>query len=483
MIKVINSDPGLKSHVSDADLAEATAASRTLNRLLATIIDQTGANSDHIITPAEMAAISDAVRANPDTMSAFVAAHGDDEWNSETGFHLVQDDGAISMFQGRNAVDTVIDAIYHFGFPYHDGRFVNEDGNDNELVDDVAGWLNFFLNGENRVFGTSGNDILYSGTYSKSLAAAANEIFDGGDGNDQIWAGDGNDTVFGGAGDDTSGGGTGNDTLHGGEGADQLWGEGGNDRIMGDGGNDLLGGGFGNDRIEGGAGDDNVYGDEGDDTLSGGDDNDVLVGGDGKDVLNGDNGNDTLWGDAGNDRINGGAGADLAGGGTGNDVIAGMGGGDKIYGGDGNDRISGGAGADQIWGEAGADVLMGNAGNDTISAGEGVDIIKGGAGADKIALWDDDNARDTVRFQKGDSGLTSATIDRVEGFVSGEDKIDLRSFAGMTFTELNYVGGGKASVYYDGQHLCLDTNGDQVTDMIIEFAWVNSLVESDFLFA
>jgi len=501
IIKVINNDRGLKSNVSDADLAGATAAARTLNNLLATNIDQLGVNADHVITPAEMAAISDAMRANTVDMPVFVAAHGDDDGNSETGFHLVQNDGATSTFQGHNAIDTVIDAIYHFGFPYYDGRFVNEDGNANELVDDVAGWLNFFLNGENRVFGTAGDDTLHSGTYSDSLAAAANEIFDAGAGNDQIWAGAGNDTVFAGAGDDKSGGGAGRDSMHGGAGMDQLWGEGGNDRIWGGGGDDSLGGGTGNDRIQGGAGNDHISGQEGDDWLSGGNDDDVLNGDSGNDVMNGGNGNDELWGEEGSDRMSGGAGADRVGGGVGNDVIAGMGGGDILYGDDGNDWISGGAGADKIWGSAGADVLMGNTGNDTISAGEGTDIITGGtgndtisagegadiitggAGADTIALWDDDNARDTIRIREGDSGLTSTTIDQVEGFVSGQDMINLRAFAGMSFAELDYIGGGKASAYYDGHYLRLDTDGDQATDMIIEFTWVNTLVESDFLFA
>ena len=47
----------------------------------------------------------------------WAALHGDDEAIEETGFHLVQNDGAKSrLFGGYNAVDTVADGRYHLGF-------------------------------------------------------------------------------------------------------------------------------------------------------------------------------------------------------------------------------------------------------------------------------------------------------------------------------------------------------------------------------
>ena len=43
--------------------------------------------------------------------------HGDDEDGEETGFHLVQNDGAKTrLFGDENAIDTVADGIYHLGF-------------------------------------------------------------------------------------------------------------------------------------------------------------------------------------------------------------------------------------------------------------------------------------------------------------------------------------------------------------------------------
>ena len=67
------------------------------------------------------------------------------------------------MFQGRNFINTVADAIYHFGFDIRDGRYFNEDSNDNELTADVAGWLIYFLNGVNVVHASGLNDELGTG--------------------------------------------------------------------------------------------------------------------------------------------------------------------------------------------------------------------------------------------------------------------------------------------------------------------------------
>lgn len=79
----------------------------------------------------------------------------------------------------------------------------------------------------------------------------------------------GNDILYGESGDDTIQGGDGNDIIHGGAGADTLRGDGGNDTLYGDGGYNKFYGGAGNDIIyggadgnyfEGGAGADKLYG-------------------------------------------------------------------------------------------------------------------------------------------------------------------------------------------------------------------------------
>ncbi len=330
IIRGLASDPGLKGGQTAANITKGIAAARDLNSILLEMITRTKANADGRISANDLINISKATYADKAAYVAFLEGHGNDEGANETGYHLLQNNDSSLVFQGRNFADTVIDAIYHFGFKIINGRYVNEDGNQNELAADVAGWLNYFLNGKNIVYGSGGNDELGTGEYSAVFAAAANETFDAGAGNDKIWAGKGHDTVLAGAGNDISGGGIGNDRMYGGTGDDDLWGDEGNDTILGEAGNDEIGGGQGDDTLNGGDGNDKAYGEDGADSL---------FGGTGADELHGGKGRDILRGEAGVDKLSGGE-----------DV-------DTLSGGDGNDRLNGGEGADVLIGGKGADVI------------------------------------------------------------------------------------------------------------------------------
>ncbi len=427
----VKADPGLRASIPDRQIALGADAADELNAVLLQMIAQTKVNADRRISAADMQAVSDALwlDANALPWRKFWLAHGNDNGDVVSGFHWVQNDGATLEFQGRNFVDTVADAIYHYGFRVEEGRYANEDGNANETILDVAGWLNFFLNGENIVYGTDATEDLGTGSYSTYFAAARNETFLAGAGNDRIWSGDGNDKIHGGTGNDQSGGGTGRDLMLGEAGNDTLLGESGNDSLQGGTGRDVLGGGTENDQLDGGSGDDMLSGEQGNDRLIGGEDADTL------------------------------------------------------HGGDGADRLEGGNGVDQLYGGAQADVLLAGSGNDRLHGGEGADRLFGGAGADTFQLWETDQAVDTIYLIAGDSGRAAGTIDRVEGFTSGVDKIDLSTLGPMGFTTLDFRGGGRASCFYDGDYLRIDSNGDGVSDMIVNFAWVNSLSAGDFIFA
>ena len=179
----ILTDPGLRARIPAAEIRAGADAAAAMNGVIDAAIRATDINADGRIDAADARCISDHIRGNAALYDRFVTGHGDDEGRVETGFHRVQGDGGTLRFQGRPFADTVADAIYHIGFTYRDGRFRNEDGDANERVDDVAGWLNYFVNGENVVYGTGGADTLYSAAYSGALADAADETFEGGDGN------------------------------------------------------------------------------------------------------------------------------------------------------------------------------------------------------------------------------------------------------------------------------------------------------------
>jgi Ca2+-binding RTX toxin-like protein len=429
ILAAIRADAGLRGNVSARDIDRGVAAADDLNTVLLRVLDRTNGNDDKVIDKADMIDVSNETYARPRDYVDFLEGHGNDNGTVESGYHYVQDDGGSLLFQGRNFLDTVADAIYHFGFDTKNGRYFNEDGNDNERVQDVAGWLNFFLNGRTMVYGGDGNDEFGSGEYSDYFAKARNETFMGYGGDDAMWSDRGNDKVYGGSGNDRSGMGTGNDSGYGGTGNDSMWGETGSDKVYGGTGKDVLGGGL-----------------DGDD-LYGGDDGDNLMGNEGRDELNGGSGRDRLEGGADNDTLNGDFGRD------------------DLMGGDGDDKVRGGDS------------------NDKLSGNEGRDTLRGDDGTDAMYLWENAQVRDTLVFKDGDSGRTLGNIDLVEGFVSGTDKIDLSSFGAMKFAGIDFTGGGKASCYFDGTYLRIDDNGDRATDMMVEFKYVDRLSAGDFIFA
>ncbi|WP_299691188.1 calcium-binding protein [uncultured Tateyamaria sp.] len=510
-------DPGLRANISDADIQGGADAARQMNEVIEAAMAATGVNADGKLSVADLRTLSAYIRGNADLFETFLIGHGDDEGNAETGFHLVQGDGGTFQFQGRGFINTVADAIYHVGFRIVDGRFQNEDGNQNETVADVAGWMNYFVNGENRVYGTNAGETLFSGTYSDAVIDAADEIFEAEGGNDKIWAGIGDDIVYGGTGHDVTGGGDGDDHLMGEGGHDKLWGEAGDDTLEGGRGDDTLGGGDGDDSASGGAGRDQVWGQGGDDMLWGGTHADTLGGGTGDDSLWGGGGRDKIWGEEGDDVIDAGAGRDTVGGGngddritlgdgndvgygeggdddiaagagrdtvwahTGDDTVTGGAGNDKIGGGDGADALSGDAGDDTLFGENDADTLDGGDGRDDLVGGNGADVFIGGAGGDILKDWEAGDSRDVFVFAQGDSGLDRKSTDVILGFDSGVDRIDLSAFGGLDYVgEADFSGSG-AEVRFDGDYVQIDHDGDGQADERIELRWVQEVVAGDFI--
>jgi Ca2+-binding RTX toxin-like protein len=174
-------------------------------------------NDDGIITRGKMRKISVALFNDPAQWQKFILGHGNDNGSGE-----------------------------------------NEDGTTNEATTDVAGWLDYFLNGVNSVFGNNTHNVPGSGEHSSIFADARNEI---------IYTHGRNDTIYEDDGADNSGGGDGNDRMYGDAGRDLFWGDKGNDEIHGGADHDELGGSAGNDPLYGGPGKDSLSGNENNDTL------------------------------------------------------------------------------------------------------------------------------------------------------------------------------------------------------------------------
>ncbi|MFM8606020.1 MAG: hypothetical protein ACKOBY_10960, partial [Cyanobium sp.] len=219
LVDWIRLDPGLTQCTSALQVNDGLAAANSLNGVLLEAITATGVNLDGWISRNDLQQINRWVRDN--RYSAFVLYHGDDEDGVETGFHKIQNDGATTQFFGQNLVNTVADGIYHYGFEIRGDSFLNEDGDRNQSLSDVSGWLNYFLSNRRLSLGSDAGETITGTEESEQvLARGGDDVVDGFGGSDLLDGGWGNDLLRGGSGADLLDGGFGDDTLNGGEDGD-----------------------------------------------------------------------------------------------------------------------------------------------------------------------------------------------------------------------------------------------------------------------
>ena len=142
LIDAIQIDPGLAGANTATDIAAGAAAANGMNRIIVEAAAAVGAASDGVFTVDEVRAMNTWIRAN--RLTEWTDLHGDDENGTETGFHRVQNDGGNLQYRGKALIDTVADGLYHLGFEIQGDNFVNEDGNANASVLQVAEWLTQF---------------------------------------------------------------------------------------------------------------------------------------------------------------------------------------------------------------------------------------------------------------------------------------------------------------------------------------------------
>lgn len=246
ILDILASDPGLTVGMSAAGTARKQAATAkgldaagAMNRLISDAISATGVAADGLFSADDVLKISGWIRADAARLATFTQAHGDDEAGVETGYHLIQGNGAVIQYDGLNFANRVVDGLYHIGFEVKGNRFVNEDGNANATVAEVASWLNYLVLGKNDVVGTAGDDRYTAGQSDALFKGADVDIYRGYAGNDVARTGGGNDILYG---DD------GNDALYGEAGDDRLFGGSGNDALDGGAGSDVMDGGLGRDK-------------------------------------------------------------------------------------------------------------------------------------------------------------------------------------------------------------------------------------------
>ncbi len=144
IIPYIYQDEGLLRKVSMEDIREGARTANEMNKLLVEAIKTTGVASDNYISTDEVKELNQYLVTN--YAAQWAELHGDDEDDAETGYHRIQNDGAVGVLEGRNTINSLADGIYHLGFETtYKNNLVNEDGNKNVTFSNVAYWLNKYL--------------------------------------------------------------------------------------------------------------------------------------------------------------------------------------------------------------------------------------------------------------------------------------------------------------------------------------------------
>lgn len=141
IISTIAGDRGLAGAIPGYQIEGGASAADGLIRLIVDAVNATGAGAGGVFTVADVVAINSWIRSDSDRYNMFLDLHGDDEGDQETGYHLVQNDGASTLYQGENFANTVADGLFHIGFEIRKGTLLNEDGNPNASLTEVAAWL------------------------------------------------------------------------------------------------------------------------------------------------------------------------------------------------------------------------------------------------------------------------------------------------------------------------------------------------------
>ena len=252
----------------------------------------------------------------------------------------------------------------------------------------------------------------------------------------------------------------------------------------------------------------------------------IVDGSSGNDTITGTSAIDTLSGNSGNDTLDGGLGADTLIGGAGNDkyvydpldtiteaAFSAGGGIDTLLSSvtvtlmsnveilrlQGGNAINGTgtAAPDSIVGNSAVNTLNGSGSNDTLNGKAGADILIGGTGADTLI---GEAGNDTFKYNSAaDSRPGAANRDFINGFVRGEDKIDLSAIDANPFSANDQAftfkgtaafgtngapSAGQVRISFTGPNYVIldaDVQGDGIADMQIFVNGVTTLAAGDFV--
>ena len=151
LTKVILDSDGLQMRVGFGQLTEdeiytAAVAADKMNDIILEGINETGIANDGVLDKAEMRDLQGYIHGN--YAAEWSQLYGNDTNGQSTSFHLMLGWGHDAELFGRQAICHVAKDVYQLGFDLNGYMLENEDGNQGQSINVVAGHLNKLLAGD-----------------------------------------------------------------------------------------------------------------------------------------------------------------------------------------------------------------------------------------------------------------------------------------------------------------------------------------------
>lgn len=145
IVDIIKADRPLSWHVDGDMILEGAEAAAGLNRMIVDGVEARGLMRDGSISPDDIRTLGEWVNSSASRQDAFLFLHGDGPGSDNDGYQAVVNKGAGAKMFNLNAVNTVFDGIYDFGFNTQGGDIKDgTDGKTTPLVY-VAQWMTALL--------------------------------------------------------------------------------------------------------------------------------------------------------------------------------------------------------------------------------------------------------------------------------------------------------------------------------------------------
>lgn len=175
LIRIIETDAGVKSTISASKVDAGAQAAGELNHLIVDGIRELGLANDGTIDTADLRGLGDWIQESTARNQTYREFYGANRNGVETGFQLVKGEHGSTKLLGENAIDEVADGIYSVGFGYDDDdRLLDVKGNSYRSITMTANWLDDLLSdADMKTLSNPNGSLVVEGTTGTGLDVIA----------------------------------------------------------------------------------------------------------------------------------------------------------------------------------------------------------------------------------------------------------------------------------------------------------------------